>query len=157
MSFEIHVTTIANSSLSFGLKNCWVFWAVEFFWAWVFSKMLKKAWGNKVYWKEDVKDSKKIRLLLLRHFHSEKDTKLERRRKKLDKVDTKSSPYNFLFRKLAWIESLIAQLPQEFRISIWREYTVKNTYCSTEFSINVGPNHCVGLSMKQHSCNLVTP
>ena len=42
MSFEIHVTTIATGSLSFGLKNRWVFWAVEFFRAWVFSKMLKK-------------------------------------------------------------------------------------------------------------------
>ena len=31
MSFEIHVTTIATSSLSFGLKNRTVFWAVEFF------------------------------------------------------------------------------------------------------------------------------
>ena len=31
MSFEIHVTTIATGSLSFGLKNRSVFWAVEFF------------------------------------------------------------------------------------------------------------------------------
>ena len=43
MSFETHVTTIAIGSLSFGLKNHWVFWAVEFFQAWVFSKTLKKA------------------------------------------------------------------------------------------------------------------
>jgi len=44
ISFEVHVTTIATGWLSFGLKNRWVFWAVEFFRAWVFSKMLKKAW-----------------------------------------------------------------------------------------------------------------
>ena len=42
MSFEIHMTTIATGSLSFGLKNRWVFLAVEFFRAWVFSKTLKK-------------------------------------------------------------------------------------------------------------------
>ena len=42
MSFEIHLATITTGSLSFGLKNPWVFWSVEFFRAWVFSKMLKK-------------------------------------------------------------------------------------------------------------------
>jgi len=42
MSFEIHLATITTGSLSFGLKNPWVFWTVEFFRAWVFSKMLKK-------------------------------------------------------------------------------------------------------------------
>ena len=46
MSFEIHVTTIATGLLSFGLKNRWVFWAVEFYRAWLFSKMLKKAWHS---------------------------------------------------------------------------------------------------------------
>ena len=43
MSFEIHLATITTGSLSFGLKNRWVFWTVEFFRAWVFSKMLKKS------------------------------------------------------------------------------------------------------------------
>ena len=43
MSFEIHLATITTGSLSFGLKNPWVFWKVEFFRAWVFSKMLKKS------------------------------------------------------------------------------------------------------------------
>ena len=38
MSFEIHMTTISTASLSFGLKN-----------RWVFSKMLKKARDN-IFW-----------------------------------------------------------------------------------------------------------
>ena len=31
MSFEIHMTTIANGWLSFGLKNCQVFLGLSFF------------------------------------------------------------------------------------------------------------------------------
>ena len=47
MSFEIRLATITTGSLSFGLKIPWVIWTVEFFRAWVFSKMLKKkAWIN---------------------------------------------------------------------------------------------------------------
>ena len=42
MNLEIPATTFNTGSLSFSLKNPWVFWAVEFFRAWVFSKMLKK-------------------------------------------------------------------------------------------------------------------
>ena len=50
MSFEIHLATITTGSLSFGLKNPWVFWTVEFFRAWVFSKMLKKRACTKSCW-----------------------------------------------------------------------------------------------------------
>ena len=50
MSFEIHMTTIATGSLSFGLKNPWVFWTGEFFRAWVFSKMLKKPGLMWTFW-----------------------------------------------------------------------------------------------------------
>ena len=42
MSFEIHLATITTGSLSFGLKNPWVFWKVEFFRAWVFPENVKK-------------------------------------------------------------------------------------------------------------------
>jgi len=45
MSFEIHLATIITGSLSFGLKNPWVFWSVEFFRAWVFFENVKKKPG----------------------------------------------------------------------------------------------------------------
>ena len=45
LSFEIHKTNVTTVSLSFGLNNPWVFWAIEFFWALSFFENVQKKPG----------------------------------------------------------------------------------------------------------------